>query len=120
LAPQATNGGENTTYPTRFHFVRMQTFAVSRWLDTGIDAPNYLEAIVDLDPDRPGTSVRFEWQGAHDDGNGNAGEERTDWVSSIDDIDRRRHYRFRAVLTADPIGGLVPAVRSLAIVYEFR
>lgn len=118
-AVQATNTGENTTYPVRFEIVRVETEATSRWQDTEIMAPNYLDPILDFAPDRPGTRTRIEWQGAHDDGNGGPGET-SPWVEVLDQVDGFQYFRFRATMSGDPVTAFVPAVRSLSVVYEFR
>ncbi len=118
-APQASNSGENTTYPVRFEIVRVETVATSRWQDTEIELPDYLDPIVDFAPDRPGTDAILEWQGAHDDGNGGPGET-SPWVPILDQVDGYQYFRFRATMIGDPVTTFVPALRSLSVVYEFR
>jgi len=116
---RATNLGENTTYDARFHFARTTTIAVSRWIDSDLGGPDYLDPLLDPAPDRPGTEIRAAREGAFDDGEGGPGEESA-WVESIHDIDGYRHFRFRVLLVADPVGGFVPALRSIAVPFEFR
>jgi len=116
---QATNPGENTTYATRFDFSRIRTIAYSRWQNTGFEFPDYLDPVLDEAPDRPGASIVVEWQGAVDDGQGGPGET-TDWFEDIQAIDRFQFFRYRVNLIADPVGGTIPALRSLSVVYEIR
>lgn len=118
-AQQATNSGENTTYNTQWSIARIRTFATSRWVDSEIDSPAYREPILDLDPDRPGTEVLIEWQGADADDDGNPINP-TQWTDSIQQIDVSRFFRFRVTLIGDPLAGLVPSIRSISVVYEFR
>jgi len=117
-AVEATNTSENTQYWTRFQFSRITTVGYSVFFDTGVNRPNYLDPVVDIDPDRPGTTVRVEFQGAFDDGEGNPAEPWSIFVEDIHLLEIYRHVRFRILLTADPVTQIVPAVRSLAIIYE--
>jgi hypothetical protein len=116
----ATNADENTQYSVRADYTSTLSKAYSRFFDTGTPMPRYLEPVVDLVPDRPGTEVRVQWQGAPDDGNGGPGEPRSVFVDNIFLLDKYRHVRFRVDLRADSQTGIVPAVRSITALYEFR
>jgi hypothetical protein len=119
-AADATNRDENTQYRTRFEFARITTVAYSRFFDTGVARPNYLDPVIELEPDRPGTSVAVQWQGAMDDGNGQPTEPFSVFVDDIELLEIFQHLRFRVLLTADPLNQILPAVRSVAVAYEFR
>jgi hypothetical protein len=63
--------------------------------------------------------VRVQWQGAQDDGQGNPGL-RSLFYDDIRRLKFFRHVRFRVDLDADAKTGIVPAVRSITVLYEFR
>lgn len=116
---QFNNGGserantirENTQYNTRFFLVSKSSFAQSIPIDSGLGAADYDGFLIDIDPDRSGTRVEATWAPSLD------GDPPVAFTPDINDADDASHLVWRLELTANPVNGAVPRVRSLSYAY---
>lgn len=91
-------------------FARVQTFALSPWLDAGTLAPDYGTPVL-AQSLPPGTSVQVEYRGSAF----GSGSTTTAWSPSPDVADGRQFLQFRIVFRANPVTNDRPLVDTLVV-----
>lgn len=106
---QTANTGDNSRYDYQIELTRVRSDARSRWLDSGLAAPDYVQPYFAASTPR-GTSLQILYRGAKD-ANGTSP---TLWSSGIDSADGYRYLQYHVVLRGHP-SGAVPSLDTLVI-----
>ena len=125
--PAVAGGGTTTAtlfYDIRFNYLIDQSEAQSKFYDTGIKTPQFLEVVLfpDLGSQPAGTISSFEFQGAHEDplNPGNPFlDNLSDWNSDLVKLSGYRFIRFHANFKVNQQTGQVPAYDSLVFPFIF-
>ncbi len=118
--PGTCGSGDNASYHQRFTVARKISFAVSREIDTGSDAPDYTSVVVIADGTRLGAEFELKFTGNP----GIGFPPRPDLMSTVgpvDDInllDGLRFFSFSFDLKANPFTGVRPAIDSIVVGYR--
>ena len=94
-ATSAANA-DNAMFDLQIEFTRVQTFALSPWLDSGAATPDYGTPVIAQSLPL-GTSVQVEYRGSASAGGGST----TAWSPSPDIADGRRFLQFRITFRAN-------------------
>src|SRR5262249_975594 len=94
----------------QFDFVRVETTALSPWLDSGRTAPNYTPPVLGVSLPS-GTMVTVRFRGADTAAGGNA----TAWSTSQDVADGHRFLQFELHMFGNPSSQAVPLVDTLVV-----
>ncbi len=113
-----TGNGDNFRYFSVFDYVKATSRVSSPFVavfPADTFQPDYFPPIMipSLDELPPGTSFRFEWEGASDP----AGTGASGFSPSVDGADGRSHVAFRVTLAANSQSLVVPSFETIAIPY---
>jgi len=105
--------GDCVYYDLQFEFMRVESVAISRWLQAATGQPDWLAAY--MSQSRPqGSGIALEFRGARD----AFGQTATSWSSNLDDQDGLPFLQYRIRFTAVPGATLLPSVDQLVIAYQ--
>jgi hypothetical protein len=105
---------DNAMMDLQVDFARVETFALSPWLDSSIWSPDYgMPVLASSLP--PGTSVQVEYRGSHV---GGGGVTPTAWSPSPDIADGRRFLQFRITFRANHVTDERPLVDTLVVPFQ--
>jgi hypothetical protein len=105
---------DNAMMDLQVDFARVETFALSPWLDSSIWSPDYgMPVLASSLP--PGTSVQVEYRGSHF---GGGGVTPTAWSPSPDIADGRRFLQFRITFRANHVTDERPLVDTLVVPFQ--
>ena len=111
IGPIAPN---NSMTDLQIDFARVETIALSPWLDSSTLAPDYGTPVL-ASSLPPGTSVQVEYRGS---AFGSGGATTTAWSPSPDIADGRRFLQFRITFRANHVTDERPLVDTLVVPFQ--
>jgi len=101
--------GDNIMHDYQLELTKVQSDALSRWIDSGSANPDYDKAIIATQAPA-GTQVSVEFRGQQD----SLGNGRTRWSADANVADGRRFLQYRVVFRAAP-SGATPSIDTLVV-----
>ncbi|MBI5853198.1 MAG: hypothetical protein HZB39_19490 [Planctomycetes bacterium] len=105
--------GDSVYYDLQFEFLRVESVAISRWMQASIGQPDWLAPYVSKSQPA-GSGITFEFRGARD----AIGQTATAWSQNVDVADGLPFLQYRIRFTVVPGAATLPSVDQLVIPYQ--
>jgi hypothetical protein len=120
-ASNSSNGSDTGyTYPWVISFRTEASMARSLWYKTETNDPMYIEPIVEPTEQPAGTETSVQYEGAHDDGDGNPDQGTfSGMMDDATDLSGYEYIRFQVKFKANLGTGMGPKLEEIVIPYWF-